>query len=213
MSAATGSIQYRAGELAADRFIHMTGTLAGVVGSAILVGIAAGVATGGPSPRASPIPFASSRCSVARQPTTSPPTEPDEGFCDNLIMRDLSDVRRYLHPVYDVPTAWRLGDRNDSRGPDWSGHRSRHEADLSTSYRSSFDRCLPSALGWIILVGMRPMLSSIDARPAVLIGVGGVLYSVGTRFHLWRALRSTTQYGTASCWSRQAVITQLFCMA
>ena len=43
MSAATGFIQYRAGELAADRFIHATGALAGVVGSAILVGIAAGV--------------------------------------------------------------------------------------------------------------------------------------------------------------------------
>jgi hypothetical protein len=58
MSAATGSIQYRAGEFAADRFIHMTGTLAGVVGSAIMVGIAAGVATGGPSPRASSISLA-----------------------------------------------------------------------------------------------------------------------------------------------------------
>ena len=43
MSAATGFIQYRAGELAADRFIHATGALAGVVGSAILVGIAASV--------------------------------------------------------------------------------------------------------------------------------------------------------------------------
>ena len=80
-----------------------------------------------------------------------------------------------------MPTAWRLGDRNDSRGLDWSGHPSRHKADLSTSYRSSFDRCLPSALGWIILVGMRPVLSSVDARTAVLVGVGGVLYPVGTR--------------------------------
>jgi hypothetical protein len=61
MSTATGFTQYRTGELAADRFIHMTGTLAGVVGSAIMVGIAAGVATGGPSPRASSIPFALSR--------------------------------------------------------------------------------------------------------------------------------------------------------
>jgi len=36
-------MRYRAGELAADRLIHLTGTLAGVVGSAMLVGIAAGV--------------------------------------------------------------------------------------------------------------------------------------------------------------------------
>ena len=44
MRAATGFMQYRAGELAADRIIHVMGTLAGVVGSAMLVGIAAGVA-------------------------------------------------------------------------------------------------------------------------------------------------------------------------
>jgi hemolysin III len=44
------------------------------------------------------------------------------------------------------------------------------------------------ALGWIILVGMRPLLSSADVETAVLIGVGGVLYSIGTGFHLWRGL-------------------------
>jgi hypothetical protein len=37
-------MQYRAGELAAGRIIAMMGTLAGVVGSAILVGIATSVA-------------------------------------------------------------------------------------------------------------------------------------------------------------------------
>jgi hemolysin III len=44
------------------------------------------------------------------------------------------------------------------------------------------------SLGWVILVGMRPMLGSVDVRTAVLIGVGGVLYSIGVGFHVWRAL-------------------------
>ncbi|MFL5268746.1 MAG: hemolysin III family protein [Stellaceae bacterium] len=44
------------------------------------------------------------------------------------------------------------------------------------------------ALGWMILVGVRPMLGSADARTAILIAVGGVLYSIGVGFHLWRAL-------------------------
>src|SRR5438270_11609953 len=44
MRAAAGFIQYRAGELAADRILHLMGTFAGVVGSAILVGIAAVIA-------------------------------------------------------------------------------------------------------------------------------------------------------------------------
>ena len=44
------------------------------------------------------------------------------------------------------------------------------------------------ALGWVILVGMRPLLGSVDLQTAVLIVVGGALYSIGTGFHLWRAL-------------------------
>jgi hemolysin III len=44
------------------------------------------------------------------------------------------------------------------------------------------------ALGWMILVGMRPLLASVDAPTVVLIGVGGVLYSIGVGFHIWRAL-------------------------
>jgi len=44
MRAATGFMRYRGGELAADRIIHTIGNFAGVVGSVMLVGIAAGVA-------------------------------------------------------------------------------------------------------------------------------------------------------------------------
>lgn len=44
-------------------------------------------------------------------------------------------------------------------------------------------------LGWMmILVGARPMLAAVDARTALLIGAGGVLYSIGVGFYLWRAL-------------------------
>jgi hemolysin III len=44
------------------------------------------------------------------------------------------------------------------------------------------------ALGWMILVGMRPLLASVDVLTAALIGVGGVLYSIGVGFHLSRRL-------------------------
>jgi hemolysin III len=43
-------------------------------------------------------------------------------------------------------------------------------------------------LGWMILVGVRSMLGSVDALTALLIRVGGVLYSIGVGFHLRRAL-------------------------
>ena len=44
------------------------------------------------------------------------------------------------------------------------------------------------ALGWMILVGIRPFLGSVDMLTAVLMGIGGVLYTVGIGFHVWRAL-------------------------
>jgi len=40
------------------------------------------------------------------------------------------------------------------------------------------------ALGWMILVGLRPMLGAVDFATLVLIVVGGVLYSIGAGFHL-----------------------------
>ena len=42
-----------------------------------------------------------------------------------------------------MSTARCLGDRDDRRGLDGSGHGCGHQADLSTSCRASFDRCLP----------------------------------------------------------------------
>jgi hemolysin III len=44
MRVATGFTQYRGGELAADRIVHTIGNFAGVVGSVMLMGIAAGIA-------------------------------------------------------------------------------------------------------------------------------------------------------------------------
>src|SRR5690348_15256691 len=41
-----------------------------------------------------------------------------------------------------MPTARRLGDRDDCRNLDGRNHRSRHKADLSTWSQAKFDRCL-----------------------------------------------------------------------
>lgn len=86
MRAAAGFMQYRAGELAADRIIHLMGTLAGVVGSAVLVGIAAVVAdrpTFSASLVYSVCLLTIFGCSAA---TISLPMQLDESFCANLIM-------------------------------------------------------------------------------------------------------------------------------
>lgn len=45
------------------------------------------------------------------------------------------------------------------------------------------------AMGWIGLVAFQPLLDSLPMWTFLLIGVGGVLYSVGTAFHVWESLK------------------------
>jgi hemolysin III len=44
-------------------------------------------------------------------------------------------------------------------------------------------------LGWIVLVALEPLLAALPPAVLVLILVGGLLYSTGVAFHLWRGLR------------------------
>ncbi len=45
------------------------------------------------------------------------------------------------------------------------------------------------ALGWIGLVAGKQLYAALDKETLVLLGTGGLLYSVGTAFHLWERLR------------------------
>jgi hemolysin III len=44
------------------------------------------------------------------------------------------------------------------------------------------------ALGWVILVALGPLLHAVSLPAIILLGVGGLLYSLGVVFHLWRRL-------------------------
>jgi hemolysin III len=43
-------------------------------------------------------------------------------------------------------------------------------------------------LGWSILAAINPLLNSVSFDSLILIGAGGVIYSVGVVFHLWDRL-------------------------
>lgn len=43
-------------------------------------------------------------------------------------------------------------------------------------------------LGWVIVVAFRPLTTGLDPLTIELLVAGGVLYTVGVGFHLWRAL-------------------------
>ena len=43
-------------------------------------------------------------------------------------------------------------------------------------------------LGWIGLIALRPFMAALDTTTLALLAAGGILYSVGVVFHLWRRL-------------------------
>jgi hemolysin III len=188
MRVATGFTRYRGGELAADRIIHTIGNFAGVVGSVMLAGIAAGVAE-------RPIFLASLvysiclltmlGCSAAYNLAASAARR---GFLRQL---DHAAIFPMIAGTYTPFTTcrlhgvWAIG----MTAAVWTG------AITGAAIKLICPRGIKPgsivaylALGWMILLGMRPMLASVDASTAILIGVGGVLYSIGVAFHLWRTL-------------------------
>jgi hemolysin III len=181
-------MRYRAGELATDRIIHLTGTLAGVVGSAIMVGIAADVAdrsTFLASLVYSVCLLTMLGCSAAYNLAS---TASRRGLLRQL---DHAAIFLMIAGTYTPFTTcrlhgvWAIG----MTAAVWAGAVTGAVMELICPRRIERVSIVAYlALGWIIVVGIRPMLSYLDARTALLIGVGGVLYSIGTGFHLWRAL-------------------------
>jgi hemolysin III len=188
MRVATGFTQYRGGELAADRIVHTIGNFAGVVGSVMLVSIAAGVAE-------RPIFLASIVYSICL--LTMLGCSATYNLASNASRRgflrqlDHAAIFLMIAGTYTPFTTCRLhGDwAIGMTAAIWTGAITGAAIKLICPRglkRSSIVAYL--ALGWMILLGMRPMLGSVDALTALLIGVGGVLYSIGVAFHLWRTL-------------------------
>jgi hemolysin III len=97
----------------------MMDTLAGAVGSAVLVGIAAAVAvlpTFSASLVYSVRLVAMLGCSAAYNLASNTSRR------EFLRQLDHAAIFLMIAGTYDVPTTWRLGDRDDNRGLDWSGH-------------------------------------------------------------------------------------------
>jgi hemolysin III len=188
MSAAAEARQYRASELAADRIIHIMGILAGLVGAAIMMGIAADIvdrSTLSATLVYSVCLLTMLGCSAAYNLASSASRR------EFLRQLDHAAIFLMIAGTYTPFTTcrlhgvWAIG----MTAAVWTGALT--GAVIKLICPSRIERVSIVAylgLGWIILAGARPILGSVDVWTAVLIGVGGVLYSIGAGFHLWRTL-------------------------
>jgi hemolysin III len=188
MSAAAEARQYRASELAADRIIHIMGILAGLVGAAIMMGIAADIvdrSTLSATLVYSVCLLTMLGCSAAYNLASSASRR------EFLRQLDHAAIFLMIAGTYTPFTTCRLHGvwAISMTAAVWTGALT--GAVIKLICPSRIERVSIVAylgLGWIILAGARPILGSVDVWTAVLIGVGGVLYSIGAGFHLWRTL-------------------------
>ncbi len=162
MIGATGSTQYPAGALAADRIIHITGTLAGLVGTALLVGIAALTAD-------QPVFYASVvyslclltmlACSAAYHLASNPFRR------KSLRQLDHAAIFLMIAGTYTPFTTcrlhgvWAIG----MTAAVWAGAVTGAVLKLICPRRVERVSIVAYlALGWMILVAMRPILGSVD---------------------------------------------------
>ena len=51
-----------------------------------------------------------------------------------------------------------------------------------------FSTALYLGLGWVILVAPDPLFTDVPLKAIILLGLGGMLYSLGIVFHMWKGL-------------------------
>jgi len=181
--------RYSHGELVADALVHAAAILAGIVGVAILFmlvvmrgsvseGLAVAVYAAGL--------FAMFGFSIAYNMT--PPSS-----LKWLLRRfDHSSIYLMIAGTYtpllvqfqDRAWAWALA------VVVWAGALA--GIGLKITLPGRFDRLsivVYVALGWVAVVGAKPMSDSLPFATMVLVVVGGLLYSAGIIFHLWQSLK------------------------
>ena len=184
----TGLARYLVGELAADSAVHLAGITLGIVGSVALVRVASAVANRSVLPAVliyAACLLALLFCSAAYNLAIS---SPRREFLQRL---DHASIFLMIAGTYTPLTtcrlhgAWAVG----MTAAVWAGAIGGALTKLASPRRiERFSIGLYLALGGLILVGIRPLLDAVEPTTAILIVLGGVLYSIGAGIHLWGSL-------------------------
>ena len=180
---------YEADEIAVDRIIHLNGSLAGVVGSAILIGLA--VQRLDPRDLLPIIVYSACLlamlcCSAAYNLARCP------GRRERLRRFDHAAIFLMIAGTYTPFTTrmhdgiWAIG----MTGTVWT--LALAGAFIKIRYPQRLERVdlgLYLGLGWLILIAWEQFQAVVDGEGGALIIAGGLLYTVGAGFHAWCALR------------------------
>jgi hemolysin III len=177
-----------ASEFTADKTIHLAGIVLGIGGTVVLV--AAAFAAVNRSVFYASLIYSSCLlgmllCSAVYNLAV---TSPRRQFLRRL---DHAAIFLIIAGTYTPFTicrlhgAWAVG----MTAAVWAGAIAGAVTKLASPRRiERFSVGLYLALGWLIVVGIRPLLAAVEPTTAMLIFVGGILYSIGARIHLWRSL-------------------------
>lgn len=180
--------EYGPWELAADRWIHISGITAGVAGAVILVFT---VATGADAAiLAATLAYAVGlvtmlSCSAAYNLAPPGPAQ--------AILRRVDHAAIFLMiagtytplTIRHLDGAWFYGIITFV----WVAALAGAVLKLTIPHRfEKYSLAAYLGLGWVIVLALGPLVQSTDVVTLILIGAGGLLYSIGTGFYVWASL-------------------------
>jgi hemolysin III len=188
MTATPQPARYSASERAADRTVHFAGLVLGLVGAAILLVIAACSAK--PMIVVATLIYSASLvamlvCSTLYHHSTQ---------AYRLVMRRLDHAAIFIliagtytpFTTCRLHGVWAIG----LTVAVWAGALGGAAVKLRGPLRSTgLSIAAYIALGWIGVVALRPILDAVDPLSLILLGAGGVIYSIGVGVYRWRSLR------------------------
>ena len=180
---------YDTAEVSADRIIHAIGVAFGLIGGALLLTFAAEIAS--PAGLVATILYvigliAMLVCSAVYNLSFASPRR------ELLRRMDHAAIFLMIAGTYSPFTLGRLDGAWSIwlAAIVWGGAILGAIAKLTVPRRiDRYAVVLYLALGWVVVLALEPLLASLHPAVLALIAVGGLLYTTGVVFHLWRGLR------------------------
>ncbi len=176
------------GEYLADRQIHIIGIAGGLIGAIVLCALAR---PEGPREFLSVLAYSAGLiamlvCSAAYNIVLSPRLKPILRRLDHAAIFVMIAGTYTPFTVNRLSGAWSV----TMTAGVWGIALVAGTVKLLMPHRlERFSLLLYLALGWFGLIALKPLIVALDTETLLLIGIGGLIYSLGTIFHSWRGLK------------------------